>query len=396
MNKLLSYENKLLALMSITFGLVFMDRMAVAYLSPFIIKDLSLNNTQIGLLVSGLSFTWAFSGYFLTAWSEANNKKKIVFVLSVIIFSLCSISSGLAASFGVLLLTRLLMGLSEGPTLPLIQSFIAKESSKGRLGFNMGFLQSFGSTLFGFLIAPILLVALAENLGWRSTFFIVGIPGLILAFINWNFVKNSTAESSQTQEDKGLSFGEIMQFKNIKVAVLLSCCLMVWMNCCVAFLPKFIVEVQGLPESEVGKILGLMGLSSLFSGIIVPTLSDKFGRKPLVIIFCFIGIFYPLAIIFLQHSYLQLPAMFITYSIFGTVPVVFSAIPSETLPINSTGKGIGFIAGAGEFVGGVLGPVIAGILADKYGMEMPFYVAAIAATIAFLASFSFTETKSSF
>jgi len=39
------------------------------------------------------------------------------------------------------------------------------------------------------LIAPILLVALAENLGWRSTFFIVGIPGLILAFINWNFVK---------------------------------------------------------------------------------------------------------------------------------------------------------------------------------------------------------------
>jgi MFS family permease len=393
MNKLLSYENKLLALMSVTFGLVFMDRMAVAYLSPFIIKDLSLNNTQIGLLVSGLSFTWAFSGYFLTAWSEANNKKKIVFISSVIIFSLCSISSGLAASFGILLLTRLLMGLSEGPTLPLIQSFIAKESSKGRLGFNMGFLQSFGSTLFGFLIAPILLVALAENLGWRSTFFIVGIPGLILAFINWNFVKNSTTESSHTQEDQGLSFGEIMQFKNIKVAVLLSCCLMVWMNCCIAFLPKFIVEVQGLREGEVGKILGLMGLSSLFSGIIVPTLSDKFGRKPLVIIFCFIGIFYPLAIIFLQHSYLQLPAMFITYSIFGTVPVVFSAIPSETLPINSTGKGIGFIAGAGEFVGGVIAPVIAGILADKYGMTMPFYVATVAAVIAFLASFSFTETK---
>lgn len=86
--------------------------------------------------------------------------------------------------------------------------------------------------------------------------------------------------------------------------------------------------------------------------------------------------------------------MFITYSIFGTVPIVFSAIPSETLPINSTGKGIGFIAGAGEFVGGVLGPVIAGVLADKYGMEMPFYVATVAAVIAFLASFSFTETKS--
>ena len=66
---------------------------------------------------------------------------------------------------------RLLMGLFEGPTLPLIQSFIAKESTPSRLGLNMGILQSFGSTLFGMILAPIILVALANELGWRSAFF---------------------------------------------------------------------------------------------------------------------------------------------------------------------------------------------------------------------------------
>jgi MFS family permease len=395
MKKIFTYENKLLALMSISFGFVFFDRMAVPYLSPFIVKDLHLSNTQIGLLISGLSITWALSGYFFTAWAEANNRKKIVFVVSVVLFSLCSISSGWALTFGALLLTRLLMGLFEGPTLPLIQSFIAKESSKGRLGFNMGFLQSFGSTLFGFLIAPVLLVVIAEKLGWRSAFFIAGIPGLILAFINWKFIRKTTAENSITKEDGGLSIGELWKFKNIRVGVLVSCCLLVWINCGVAFLPQFIVEVQHLPEGEVGKIMGLMGVSSLLSGIIVPTLSDKYGRKLLIQIFIAVGIFYPLAIVFLQNSGVQLPAMFITYFLFGTVPVVLSAIPSETVPVHSTGKAIGLLAGAGEIAGGVIAPVVAGILADKYGLEMPFYIASAAAVVALFASFYFIETKSS-
>ncbi len=381
--------------MSLTFGLVFLDRMAVAYLSPFISKDLHLSNTQLGLLISGLSFTWAFSGYFLTAWAEAHDRKKLVFVLSVLAFSICSISSGLAMSFSLLLVTRLLMGLSEGPTLPLIQSFMAKESSPGRLGFNMGFLQSFGSTLFGFLIAPVLLVAIAKSLGWRSAFFIAGIPGLILAFINWKFIKTSTAQTLTHKEDKTFAFSKIFKFKNIRVSILISCCIMTWLTCCVAFLPRYIVEVQLLPEGEVGKIMGLMGLSSLLSGILIPTLSDKYGRKPLVILFCLIGIFYPLAIVFLNHSSIQLPAMFFAYFMFGVVPIVFSAIPSETVPIHSTGKAIGMIAGSGEFVGGVIAPVVAGILADKYGMQIPFLMAAIAAAIAFFISFSYIETKKS-
>ena len=151
-----NYENGLLALLSVTFGLVFIDRFALVYLSPFIAKDLGLNNTQIGLLVSALSITWAISGYFTTAWAEAKNKKKAVFIASVILFSLASITSGFATGFVMLILSRLLMGFFEGPTLPLIQSFIAKEASPNRSGLNMGILQSFGSTLFGFLIAPLL------------------------------------------------------------------------------------------------------------------------------------------------------------------------------------------------------------------------------------------------
>ena len=80
---LFTYENGLLALMCVTFGLVFVDRFALVYLSPFIVKDLGLNNTQVGMLVSALGITWALSGYLTTSWAESRNKKKVVFIASV-------------------------------------------------------------------------------------------------------------------------------------------------------------------------------------------------------------------------------------------------------------------------------------------------------------------------
>lgn len=79
-----TYENGLLALMCVTFGLVFVDRFALVYLSPFIVKDLGLNNTQVGMLVSALGITWAVLGYFATAWA----------VLALIISFECMTNSG--------------------------------------------------------------------------------------------------------------------------------------------------------------------------------------------------------------------------------------------------------------------------------------------------------------
>jgi MFS family permease len=246
---LFTYENGLLALLSVTFGLVFVDRFALVYLSPFIAKDLHLNNTQIGMLVSALGITWAISGYFTTAWAEAHNKKKAVFIAAVVLFSLASIISGLATGFVVLLLSRLLMGFFEGPTLPLVQAFIAKEASPNRAGLNMGILQSFGSTLFGFLIAPLLLVGLATQYGWRSTFFLAGIPGLIMAFLCWRFIKPSTAENVPTTTsetvDESLSFNQLFDYKNIRVAVVMACLFMTWLNSCMTFMPKYFTEIQG-------------------------------------------------------------------------------------------------------------------------------------------------------
>jgi predicted MFS family arabinose efflux permease len=390
--KLFTYENGLLALLSATFGLVFIDRFALVYLSPFIAKDLHLNNTQIGMLVAALGITWAISGYFTTAWAEARHQKKNVFIAAVVLFSFASITSGLATGFVMLLLSRLVMGFFEGPTLPLIQSFVAKESSPNRLGLNMGILQSFGSTLFGFLIAPILLVALAAQYGWRSTFFLAGIPGLIMAFLCWKFIRPETAETPTTT-DESLSFSELLQFKNMRISLILACLLLTWLNSAMTFMPKYFTEIQGFTEENMGKTMGLMGVASLIAGVFVTALSERFGRKPMINLFVLIGMLFPLAIVWLKGSGFQIPVMFVGYFMFGAFPLVLGAIPSATVPAHSVGKAIGLVTGAGELFGGVLMPFVCGVLADNFGLNMPFYVSAISAFSAFLLSFSFIPTQ---
>jgi MFS family permease len=157
-----SYETRMMVVLGLTFGFVFFDRNAMSYLAPFVAADLHLTNTQIGLLSSALSLTWALSGYAIGALSDATGRRKSILIVAVIVFSLCSIGSGLALSFTALLASRLLMGLSEGGILPISQSLVAMESSDKRRGLNMGVMQNFGSNLLGSFAAPLVLVAIAN------------------------------------------------------------------------------------------------------------------------------------------------------------------------------------------------------------------------------------------
>jgi len=151
----LSYETRMIVVLGFMFGIVFFDRNAMAFLGPFVARDLHLNSTQVGMLGSALSFTWALSGLLVSALSDATGKRKAILVVAIVIFSLSSLLSGLAATFSVLLLSRLLMGLSEGGILPICQSLLVAESSEKRRGLNMGVMQNVGSNFFGSFLAPI-------------------------------------------------------------------------------------------------------------------------------------------------------------------------------------------------------------------------------------------------
>ena len=145
-------------------------------------KILSLNQTEVGLLGSGLSLAWALSAFVIGAWSDRSGVRKPFLLVSVVVFSLCSALSGLAGTFMLLLLARFVMGFAEGPFLPICFSIMNVESSPKRRGVNAGLMQNFFASLLGTTVAPLVLPWLADQYGWRTAFYLSAIPGCSARF----------------------------------------------------------------------------------------------------------------------------------------------------------------------------------------------------------------------
>jgi MFS family permease len=399
----MKYETRLIWVLGITFGFVFFDRNAVNYLMPFIVSDLKINNQQVGMIASALSFTWALAGFLGGAYSDRSGNRKTLLLGTVIAFSLCSFLSGLAASFLTLLLARLLMGLAEGPILPVSQSLVALQSSDARRGHNMGVMQNFGSNLLGSFLAPLVLVALASLYSWRAAFFIAGLPGLVMALLIARYVHAparpaslATAAATTTAAapaDGGMRYSQMLRYRNIWLCMLMSIVMVAWMVLGWAFLPLFYVRIRQLTTGQMSLLMSVLGLSAAFFSFVVPGLSDRFGRRPVIVAFNLIGLLVPLAALYFDGSLYALAALiFIGWSASGTFPLFMGTIPSETIPARYVATSLGLVMGLGEILGGVSGPWAAGWAADRYGLRAPIMIEAGCAILGTLLALFLRET----
>jgi MFS family permease len=390
----MKYETRLIWVLGITFGFLFLDRNAANYLMPFIASDLHFNNKQIGLVASALSFTWAIAAFLGGVFSDRSGNRKAILLTTVVAFSLCSFASGLAVSFLTLFLSRLLMGLAEGPFMPVAQSLLAIESTAARRGHNMGVMQNFGSNILGSFLAPLVLVAIANTSSWRWAFFLAGVPGLIMAVLVAKYVHPPAAAAVPAPAltaapGAGMRHGEMLRHRNMWLCMFMSIFMVAWMVLGWAFLPQFYVKVRLLSTSQMSVLMSVLGLSAAFFSFVVPRLSDRYGRRPVIVLFNLIGLLVPLAALYFQGSLILLGVLiFAGWSASGTFPLFMSTIPSETIPARFIATSVGMVVGLGEILGGVSGPAIAGWAADLYGLRAPIIIMALCAVVgAFLALF---------
>ena len=299
--KFWNYENKLVTIFFFSIGFVFFDRLAINYLIPFIQQDFAITNTQIGMIGSALAITWAISGPLGGFLSDKVKNKKLVLALFILAFSVVSLMHGLVASFGVLLLLRLVMGVLEGPITPITQSILAVESSEKRRGFNMGFTMNTGNAVFGSLLAPLIIVALANAFDWHTAFYLTIIPGIILAFFILKSVRNPKIDiadlgpSTTSKEKVGIK--DVMGHRNIVLSIIIFSFFMIYMMAFQIFGPTFLVNYKQLPTSSMSLVMAAFGAGFAIFGMLVPAISDRIGRRPTGIIFGFLSIFTPLTLL---------------------------------------------------------------------------------------------------
>jgi predicted MFS family arabinose efflux permease len=345
-----------------------------------------------------LALAWAVSGFTLGSYSDRRGNRKLILILSVVGFSLCTALSGAAVSFITLLLVRIVMGLFEGPVLPIAQSVMAAESSPERRGFNMGLLQNAAGCFLSLIIGPPLTAMLATTFGWRDAFYIISVPGLIMAVLLWLFMKKHSATvveggAQPTATAKSLTVRELLGFRNVWLGIPIACCLVTWLLVLLTFAPVYLMRVRALSAPDMGFVMALIGCGAVLWGFVVPYCSDRFGRKPAIVVFSIVSAIAPLVLAFMPGTVFWLgAAAFATFFAVGCFPLVMATVPSETVPAGSVASALGLIMGLAEIVGGVLAPTLSGVGADAVGLYFPFVVSASGALLAGLLSMFLVET----
>ncbi len=388
------YENGIVLMMFFTFGFVFMERLSVVFLFPFIGPDLKLSNTQLGLIVSVLAITWALSGWVFSSLSDLIGSKRKVLLPATLIFSICSFLSGFATSLWSMMIVRGAMGLAEGPVQPIAQSAILAESTPRRRGFNSGFMQS-AAGLLGSTLTPIIVTAVAIHYSWHGAFYLVGIPGLVMFVILAKYMREPKKPEAEVHSPKRITrkeYAEVYKNRNTLLCTLISAVFMTWLFVFTTFAPVYLTS-KGYTPGEMGLIMASIGLGSFIWGFAGPAISDKVGRKPTLIVFCLVASLSPVVLALVHGSLAVMMILgFLTAVGQACFPLFMAIIPGESMPSGLIASAISVTQLVGEIVGGCVAPVLAGIAADAWGLEAPLWIAFVGGILAGLIAIGLKET----
>lgn len=176
-----SYRGFVLTMLLIVYTFNFIDRVAIDILQTQIKNEFGLVDAQLGLL-KGLAFAFLYTllGIPLARLAERMNRVTILTVCLALWSGFTSLC-GMAANFTQLVAARVGVGIGEAGCTPPAQSIIADYFPAERRATALS-IYSMGIH-FGSMIAAIGGAWIATEFGWRTTFIVLGIPGLLLAII---------------------------------------------------------------------------------------------------------------------------------------------------------------------------------------------------------------------
>ena len=279
---------------------IFCTAFGVSQLAPILplyFHDLGVQTPEAMSLWSGLATGATYIIVCLAApfWGRVADKKgrKITLIRSSFGMALCNILIAFQTTPEGVVLIRLIQGLVSGFYSASI-TLIASESPIERTGWALGLLAS--ANLAGSLIGPLLGGYIADTVGIRNDFIIVGtLMGLagVLAtiFIHENYVPQPNPEKLSIRKLKE----QIPEFNSIVALCVAS---FIYAICIMSLQPVISVYIKGIVPSDTenlafiaGAVFSAMGIAQLMSSSPLGKLVDKIGpRKVLIVSLIYVGI----------------------------------------------------------------------------------------------------------
>lgn len=385
-------EFAVITVLALGLGLVGIDRFLISTMFPAIARDLHLDYGDIGVIAGVLSIAWGVSALFMGNMADRIGHRKVL-VGTLVVFSVLIGASGLATGLFGLVVVRVLMGFADGAFVPASISATVHASPPTRRGRNLGISQM-NLSLFGLGFSPLLVAALLHVVNWRWIFLIFLLPGLLLAWCTWRIVPEPERATAAAQRSRLADWRAVLAYGNVRILVLLMLC---WLTCLIttsAFMPSYFIDHLQLSEAQMGTVMSSIGFGAGLGTFALLWLSDKWGRKP-VILLATLGAL--LSLLALNDLGGNVPLLFLSLFMVhfcNNAAIIFTVGPicSETVPTALMATASGLIIAVGELLGGGLAPIVAGQFAERFGIAHLLWLPIGALVLAFLLCLLLKET----
>ena len=372
-----------LTLLMLAYTLSMGDRMILSILFPDIKAEFGLTDTQLGLL-GGISFAlfYATMGLPIARLSDQYSRKRII-ITSLVVFSLMTAFSGLAAGFISLLILRIGVGIGEAGVNPASHSIIADYFPPQRRAFAMAILMLGGS--LGMMLGFVGGGFIAEAYNWRIALVSVGVPGLFLAVVMARSLREpsrGTFETETPPPPPPILTTAATMWANPAMRHLIAGSVVAGLvgYGFTQWLPTFFIRAHDLSQSQTGMLMAvLFGISGAIGALVAGKWFDRlsirgfqYGMRMLAIVPFFTIPFFIMGLLAdnLTTAILLfiIPGFAANYVIGPTIAMIQTLSPVHMRAVSSAIKMLCL-----NLIGMGIGPLLVGLLSDlltpRYGED---------------------------
>lgn len=381
------------ALLYIAYIICFIDRSAINIALSYIGKDFNLSATTLGVVSSAFFFSYSLMqipGGWLT--DRFGTKKTILFAISV--WSVFTIFTGFAWSLASLLVIRILFGIGEGafPSASLKQISESVPYEK-RSSATSGIISS---NYVGAAIAPMLIAPIMASFGWKATFHVMGIIGVIFVIVYFLVLRNVHYKNDSTIKSKTkINWGQVLKSRLIWQFFIVVFGLSMVTKGLDSWMPTYLLQARHINLAGIAWLVPLpslaAGLGAILSGWIMTKLFNH--REKWLIALASL-----LATVFMFGMYkstnlggvisFEIATYFFKSIAFSSSFAFFAILISK----KSYGSSVGIVNFGGQLAG-FIAPLLIGYLVEVFGgsYSVAFLFLVFAAGIAFFASLTFNN-----
>lgn len=336
----------------------------IAVILPLITASLGLSLAQAGALASVRTLAAGAASFPSGFFADLASRRSVFLGLCIGMIGIATFGLSAAYSFAALLIFMAMAGFGGGWFHPQSLAILSAKYREQK-AFALGVHDS--SANLGEVIGPLAIALLLSFFDWRTALQIWAIPGILIGLLYALLGAEGGLAVPRARDYRKAVWEDVVKNRAVFGLVMVSTLRAMGQTALAVFLPLYLALHLKLSAGVVGAYTSILFLCAGVAPALVGWISDRFGHQRLIVAFSLLSVVAIVAIPYLGSGIMLGAGMgAIGALLWALRPVIVSAAMSSA-PQNLSGSIVAFIYGANMSVS-FLAPIVAGVVADAYGL----------------------------